>query len=313
MRVLSSAFIQDLLDGKLSAFLRHVQQDDTLCLEIRQDYINIYYRGGSLFRIAPAGAEYSVSFDMNYASARADLLKHIPPSDYAQWVNAIPLLKAEMDAWFYRHAKSEREYQQIVLRENNHGGISADTDYYMADIEYANTENESRFDLIGIKWPSTSMSRKRADDIRLAFFEMKYGDGAHAGVAGIVKHFEDLYRFVTDSQKLETVRIEAESQINQKVQLGLIPSITKVVHISHAKPEFILLMANHKPVKSAMHRELQRVVDWPCYGDLCAHVDIKLATASFLGYGLYEACMKDLEEVLQDACVKNPGAVPHED
>ena len=53
-----------------------------------------------------------------------------------------------MDKWFHEHPKYEREFQQIILRENNNSGkISRATDYYIVDIEYQDTENSSRFDM----------------------------------------------------------------------------------------------------------------------------------------------------------------------
>lgn len=53
LRALDEVFIKDLQVGKLKDFLERVKKDDTLCLEIRDNYINIYYRGGSLFKISP--------------------------------------------------------------------------------------------------------------------------------------------------------------------------------------------------------------------------------------------------------------------
>lgn len=81
-----------------------------------------------------------------------------------------------------------------MLRENNNSSISNDTDYYIASNESSNTDNGSRFDLIGIKWASTGPARRNnLKDISLVLMEMKYGDGAHAGSAGIIKHFKRRY------------------------------------------------------------------------------------------------------------------------
>jgi hypothetical protein len=63
MRGLSNKFINDLKIGILNPFLIAVMDDDKLNLEIRNNYINIYYRGGNLLRIASAGKakEYNSS------------------------------------------------------------------------------------------------------------------------------------------------------------------------------------------------------------------------------------------------------------
>ena len=50
MRRLSGAFMDDLAQGVLSPLRDRVLADRSLCLEIRDDYLNIYYRGGNLLR-----------------------------------------------------------------------------------------------------------------------------------------------------------------------------------------------------------------------------------------------------------------------
>lgn len=48
-----------------------------------------------------------------------------------------------MDWWFHKHPKYEREFQQVIARENNnHGKISNGTDYYIADIEFADGQRQ---------------------------------------------------------------------------------------------------------------------------------------------------------------------------
>lgn len=51
MRSINKRFINELLQGELSYFLSEVKNNITLSLEIRDGYINIYYRGGNLLRI----------------------------------------------------------------------------------------------------------------------------------------------------------------------------------------------------------------------------------------------------------------------
>ena len=295
MRGLQPQFILDLNELKLKSFLTSVKEDDTLCLEIRENYINIYYRGGNLFRIEPWGNEYKVLFDLNYCSKNREIISQISPCDYEKWVEWIPQIKAEMDAYFHKYPKLEREYQQLVLRENNNSSIAGDTDYYIVDIEYANSENGSRFDLLAVKWLSTSMSRKQADDIRLVFIEKKYGDNALSGSAGIRKHFEDLYSFLSDVRKVEDLYQEVETIFNQKTELGLISDVVKPMKMSKNKPEFILLLANHKPAKSVLQREIQEAISSPYYNSLKQMIDIKIAKASYMGYGLYSDLMVDIE------------------
>jgi len=298
MRGLTETFLIDLKQGKLNNVLAAVKSDDTLCLEIRDNYINIYYRGGCILKISPTAGSYKIEFDPNYYHRYKSEITEIGASDINKWLDSIPFLKAEMDHFFSVHPKLEREYQQLVLRENNNSSISNDTDYYIVDLEYANMENGSRFDLLAVKWDSTSGSHKTAEDVRLVFIEKKYGDGALNGSAGITKHFEDLFRFLSDKSKVAAIYLEAETMLNQKIELELVQGVKKTIKISKGKPEFLILMANHKPAKSAFKRELKIMTEASYYQELIKLVDIKIPQASYMGYGLYRDRMMNLEEFL---------------
>ena len=49
--------------GKLYDLLKIVKSDEDLVIEIRNDYFNIYYKGGNMARVASAN---SFQFDSNY-------------------------------------------------------------------------------------------------------------------------------------------------------------------------------------------------------------------------------------------------------
>lgn len=59
MRELSKDFLNNLKSAKglLHPILERVEQDDTLMLAIRDNYINIYYRGGSLLKVKEQGKD----------------------------------------------------------------------------------------------------------------------------------------------------------------------------------------------------------------------------------------------------------------
>ena len=65
MRRLPKTFMNDLKneDGKLYPLLERIKKDDTLLLSIRNNYINIYYRGGNLVRISYGAKGYKAFFD----------------------------------------------------------------------------------------------------------------------------------------------------------------------------------------------------------------------------------------------------------
>lgn len=64
------------------------------------------------------------------------------------------------------------------------------------------------------------------------------------------------------------------------------------------KPEFIFFFANHKPAKSILESELKSIIQSHEYKELSEIASVKIAKASYMGYGLYYECIVSLEEFL---------------
>jgi hypothetical protein len=314
-RGLSIPFFEDLRSGILTPLIERVLKDHSLCLEIRDDYINIYYRGGNLLRVSRAstgGHEYLANFDENFAGkSKEELLEILPssilaaPEHAVNWTQVFPCLKQTMDLYLGEHPKEERESQQVIVRDNNFGSMCPATDFYICDIEYAckvpcgpgiqsmgqNGRKESlvRFDMIGVGWPSSSKDRKRAYRHRLAFIEVKFGDGAMAGKASIGKHVDDVSEFISDKKRLQGFKEEMVGVFNQKRELGLIKCKKNLESFSEEAPMLILLVINHDPASQALRLELDSL-------KLSTSLDVHIASGSFMGYGLFnEANLPILE------------------
>ena len=133
MRCLAKSFIKNLKFGLLAPILSLTKLDFTLCLEIRDNYVNIYYRGGNIIKIKENRGLFKASFDKKYLDKDLTKVPNLPvvlnsPEDIEAWIDAIPFLKHEMDLWFGNHPKNEREFQQLMLRENNFGNSAKGTD-----------------------------------------------------------------------------------------------------------------------------------------------------------------------------------------
>ena len=303
-RGIGDKFLVDLKNGELRPVLDAVLRDDTVCLEIREGYINLYYRGGNMMCLTQKSTGYTTALDPRYCEHKAGRSEHsariLEAKTVEDYIKLIPLIKAEMDLYFYEHPKMEREIQQQILRENNRGVLARDTDYFIADIEYANRKNGSRFDMLAVKWPSTSLARRSSAGLSLSFIEVKYGDNALIGAAGLKKHFEDLYSFLRNNSLLE-ICAEAQKLINQKIELGLVNGVNGSARIGidpDKRPEFILLLANHKPASTVLKRELEAIVLSDTYETLRKLVDVKIAASSLMGYGLYERTMCSMEDYI---------------
>lgn len=307
-RFLSEPFLAALKNGVLSPVLKRVQKDSSLCLDIRQEYINIYYRGGNIMRVGKDLRGYIAHFDKKYCSGnRCEAIEQLLNNTRLDsngsvecWVQTFPLLKQVMDFWFAMHPKEEREFQQLVVRENNGAGIGNATDYFIVDIEYDNHKG-ARFDLVAIEWESGGAIRKLPKWYRpkLCFIEKKYGDSALSGKAGLVGHIEAFKMYYECDRNLTMIKNEMLAVFDQKRQLQLIPalknnknSITRVAD----RVDYVLLLANHDPASNSLKNALQKLIN--CYGDGDLGFDIKICCSNFMGYGIFKENIFSLREFM---------------
>ena len=300
-RALDEKMFKDFQEGGvLHDLLDYVQSDDTLDLEFRgEGCANIYYRGGSLFRIKRSGDGYTLTINTKYCTACDEEMEKTPSVRAA--VELIPLYKHAIDVWFAKNRKYEREFQQVVVRENNrHGEISHASDYYITDVEYVSDEKSaknSRFDMVAVKWLSTSSARKNESAPTLSVIEMKYGDDAYDGSAGLEKHLCDFDTFVRGVE-MDAFCADMAKVFRQKCELGLIPDMAEKKHdilISKEDMELIFLIANHDPDKTKLGTVVDRIAELAREREY--PFTIKFATASMMGYTLYADQMKSLEEM----------------
>ncbi len=303
-RGLSQVFLDDLRFGCLVPLLERVRRDDTLHLAIRNECINIYYRGGNLLRVSrnPDGADapnnYTATFDSNYfTGSHPKAFSQCPGrivrrGDCTKWVDAFPFIKQEMDLWFASHPKLEREYQQLAARANNRAHAATATDYFIIDVEYA--EGEDRFDMIAAFWESNRPVRKMAQ-ARLAFIEMKYGDGALTGAAGIDKHIGGMNQFTAKPGRIDSIKDEAITLFEQQLLLETIHAPKAISQFTAKEPEFILFLVDHDPDSSKLKKVL---LDIGTGIPAPVGYELKLCAATFMGLGLFKQNVYGLSEFL---------------
>lgn len=302
MRKLSAKFMGDLVDsdGVLHPILTRVKKDHTLMLAIRENFINIYYRGGNILKIMEHNkGSYQASFDDRYN--KSGLLIPDSPSeinnqnDSRSWIDSFPSRKNIMDEYFSTYGKAEREFQQLIARENNNSTISNESEYFVSDIEVA--EPYARFDIMAIRW--LAAQRKNGSNCKAALIEMKYGDSALTGSAGLLKHLKDMEKLITNKDGYSKLLETMESQFTQLDELGLLKfnkgtSNAKVKLNPDEIPEVIFVIANHNPRSPKLKTILSDPeIDKYAQSQL---FDLKFYVASFAGYGLHAKCMLPLVE-----------------
>ena len=296
MRAINDKFRDDLKDGILARLRRAVISDPSLCVELRGSYINVYYRGGNLLEVRQLFDGYEFLFDKGYLTNKTSV--QFPESkvsrsiDVDEWIESSAKLKQAMDRYFGKKRNDEREVQQVLLRENNFGRAARKTDYYICDIEYQRAASTPRFDAIAVHWPSNSQVRRQAADRRLVIMEIKYGDAALKDKAGLHAHIADVKNFLGRAKNVEELKEDMVKVFNQKRELGLIDCGRDLVSFSDTPPLVLLVLANHDPDSSILHEVLETLPE-------CPNAEVRVATASFFGYGLYDQGVHTVDETFQ--------------
>jgi len=290
--------MSSLKDGLLSPVVERVKKDHTLDFQIREEEVHVYYRGGRILGLKPAPCEkegFNCSFDKKYfdnsefpAGIEAPPERVTSRSDIDAWISILPHLKQAMDFHHVGTEKNEREFQQLICRENNYANVSNDTDYFIVDCEYVNPKFPGRLDLVAFKWRSTGIARKKGA-VCLSFIEVKYADNALANTSGLREHVTQISKMAKDPEALEDIKQEMLEVFRQKRDLGLVRfgrggNNNEVDSFEEGTPEILLMLINHKPTSSKLLSELDKLSDEQ-------KAMVKIVTANFLGYGLYEKCV----------------------
>lgn len=302
--------------GCLCPILDAVRADDTLMLGLRGGYVSIYYRGGELLKIEPgASGGYRIKANRDYGHAENHLNRAVATAEQAkEVVDSLPPMKWNMDRHSKIRSSHEREFQQLVVRENNRSRSAGSSDYFITDMEHAH--EDARFDMLGGRWMHND--RKHRDRLTPVIFEMKYGESALSGSAGIEAHFDDLRGRLSKKEFVDKLKANVASQFNQLNALELIDfngsesqrrqfieSGMNGVQGSNSREPFrcggrlrvVLVLAALNPRSSKLLPILERVYrQWK--KDPIEGVDVRVFCASFCGYVMHERSMLDLPEAI---------------
>lgn len=279
-------------DGSYHEITKLVKVDPYLDMEMRgDDGVMIYYRGGKILTIHEQ--QGLIGLDENYYSKEDDILNPKIENIFGYICKA----KHIMDVHESKEKSKlvEKEFQQRVVYENNLSANADNTDYFIADVEWADNDTlGGRADIVAFRWNHME-HRKRI--LQLTLIEVKQGDGAietyetknkkgKSGLsAGLCKHYEDFLKFRDNKDYTKDVAKDMLIVLKQKKELGLIKGLDKLF-VSGEKevepeimedPEFIFLLANYHHYSSALQSESESLPD-----------KSKFYLSSFMGYGLYK-------------------------
>lgn len=246
MRGINDRFINDLKTGCLAFFLNQVKLNrDKLCLEIRDGYINIYYKGGNLLKTTQKKNGYSFYFDARYCLNKGDdtnyeKLKVLNPSSIQDYIDNFELMMSEMDSWLEAHPKKEREFQHQLLVNNSN----------IIDIEYATPKSKITDEKLNMR-----LDMLMVEDNKLIIVENKYGVGAISGNAGVSVHYDDICKLLNTPDVYEELLQSVKNIANAKYELGLLDK--PIESIDKTKTEMLFLFADFNQKSESLKNEIK--------------------------------------------------------
>lgn len=243
-------FLNALKFGKLKPMMDVINNDNQLDVQIRNNYLNIYYAGGN---IAKVNSENSVQFDRKYfytdmknlptkyiaddkldelTTQRNDLIYKFKEGNFEEYFFEA---KQVMDKWFAEKPNPERKEQHQLSIQNRFGK----SDYTIIDIEYQ-VSTKSKFCCSFVPNGKSKPKTPRFDIIavsktgKLCIIELKKGSRALRGASGLKEHYK-CYKYSIGKNHKPFMN-EMRNLLVQKQDLKL---INNQVKITSSEPQFM--------------------------------------------------------------------------
>ena len=246
--------------GKLYGLIEIVRHDKDLVLEIRDDYFNIYYKGGNMLKVM---SENSFQFDYNYFKGNPELasddkkeerkvkrkiiLESLKKSrDYKSFVCQIKTIM--FNYWDRLEKVKNRSLDEKNVQHELCIRNTEQSDYTIIDLEYqvstdktcpfryrkTGTKYEGRFVSEGKTSPRFDIIAVRNSDHQLCIIELKKGIDAIYGLSGIGDHADSFEGSV--EREPQAFLEEMKGIVANKKGMDL---LNEDFFISNSAPEFI--------------------------------------------------------------------------
>ena len=196
--------------GFFSALTQKVIADRDLDLQIRQDYLNIYFKGNSLLKLTEKGRGNYEVYIHRKITGPLKIRDIVDKQSAQEFLSQIPQLKENIVQ--NGKASLEIEYEQLISRANNLERRT-NSEYFVIDRQYS--VNERRFDLVGIFWDRNG--RKKHQEVPLWFMEIKVA--LNQDIKDVHNQLSRYHSSI--SQRPKELAVEFEIIFKQKVELGL--------------------------------------------------------------------------------------------
>ena len=290
--------LMEILKKDYLKITEYVRVSPYLDMEMRGNCVMVYYRGGKILtifedkRMEGLAAKY-------YKDENTKLL--VPQIDTIEDYFAKAMHVIDMYEAYEKSRLGEKEIQQRVVYENNLSVNACKTDYFVADIEWADNDTlGGRADIIAFRWNHMEHTKRL---LQLTIIEVKQGEGAVVTSvdnngkisAGLLKHYDDFEKLRQDKDGVKTLAEDMLIVLKQKMDLGLVKGLEKLFEDSRGNkktpeilPEvdFLFLLSNYHHYSDNLKNELEKLPD-----------DARFISSSFMGYGLYKDFIRSKKDL----------------
>ena len=292
--------LMEILKKDYSKITQYVRVSPYLDMEMRGNCIMVYYRGGKILTIfEDKTMEGLVEEYYNKKDENTKLL--VPQIDTIEDYFAKAMHVIDMYEAYEKSRLGEKEIQQRVVYENNLSVNACKTDYFVADIEWADNDTlGGRADIIAFRWNHMEHKKRL---LQLTIIEVKQGeesivtsvDNNGKISAGLSKHYDDFEKLRQDKDGVKTLAEDMLIVLKQKMDLGLVKGLEKLFEDSRGNkktpeilPEvdFLFLLSNYHHYSDNLKNELEKLPD-----------DARFISSSFMGYGLYKDFIRSKKDL----------------
>ena len=253
MRKLSPSFMKALQEGFLSGILKTVHADKDLDFQIRDNYINLYFKGNSLLKLSQlSDKKYKVDIHSKFIKALAIPSYIESEKNTKLFLQAIPFLKENIS----RIGKTslEIEYEQLIIRANNREKRN-NSEYFFVDRQYELASE--RFDLMGFYWSRDN--RKKHQIVSPCLIEVKFA--LNVDISDVHEQLQSYYQLVKEN--VEKISSDLEQSFHQQLELGLYEQsksrleAMKTLRFSQelSSFQFILVLVDYNPFSSRLNMD----------------------------------------------------------
>ena len=290
--------LMEILKKDYLKITEYVRISPYLDMEMRGNCVMVYYRGGKILTIFDDKKMEGLAVEYHKDKDAKLLVPHIETIEdyFAKAMHIIDIHEA-----FAKSKLGEKEIQQRVVFENNLSVNADKTDYFVADVEWADNDIlGGRADIIAFRWNHME-HRKRL--LQLTIIEVKQGEEAIVTSvdnngkvsAGLSKHYDDFEKLRQDKDGVKALAEDMLVVLKQKKDLGLIKGLdwlfedsrkNKITPEILPEVDFLFLLSNYHHYSDNLKKELEKLPD-----------EARFISSSFMGYGLYKDFIRSKKDL----------------